>query len=90
MRRIALAGFALLAMALGAGSVSAQSRLADQYVQGWKRICVYEMLMPVAGAREGERRPSLQIGRGEPCPRHYARPRRPSNPADRPRRPAGR
>jgi hypothetical protein len=80
----------VLALAFGAPAL-AQSRLTDQSVLGWKRICSYEDLRPApAGARD-QRRYSLVVGRGEPCPFRYTTPaspvraRRPS-PASRPGR----
>jgi len=60
----------------------AQTRLTDQTVMGWKRICSYEDLRATpAGARN---RPAytLEVGRGEPCPFRYRLP----TAAERPRR----
>ena len=86
MRRSELALAGLVASVFAAAPAPAQSRLVDEYVRGWQRICIYEMLLPIAGPRERERRQALEIGRGEPCPARYTRPepqRRPA-PARRP------
>ena len=77
MRRTTFACPVLVAAALGAAPAAAQSRLVEQYVRGWQRVCVYEMLMPVAGARPGERRRAIEVGRAEPCPARYSRPEPP-------------
>ena len=85
--RARLAAAALLATALAAVPATAQSRLADEYVDGWKRVCVYELLTIAAGRSPGAGRPSLQVGRGEPCPARYTPPRRPPSRSAPPRRP---
>jgi hypothetical protein len=70
----------------------AQTRLTDQSVLGWKRICSYEDLRPAPAGARGRRGYVMQIGRGEPCPPRYTAPApdRPNRrPAQRPVRPTG-
>jgi hypothetical protein len=72
---------AVCALALGTPAL-AQTRLSDQQVLGWRRICSFEDLRPrPAGVRE-DRTYTTIVGRGEPCPFRYAPP-----PPERPRRP---
>jgi hypothetical protein len=64
----------------------AQTRLTDQSVLGWKRICSYEDMRPAPAGALNRRSYVMEIGRGEPCPPRYTAPR-----AERPaRRPAQR
>lgn len=53
----------------------AQGQLVDQQVIGVKRLCVYEDARPTLAVLGEPRRVSLEIGRGEPCPYRYSRPR---------------
>jgi hypothetical protein len=86
-RRIA---HALLAstLALG-GPVLAQTRLTDQSVLGWKRLCSYEDLRPAPPGVRSPRNYVMEVGRGEPCPPRYSPPaaQRPTRPAAREARP---
>ena len=70
----------------------AQTRLTDQSVDGWKRICTYEDLRPTPAGVRGPRNFVMEIGRGEPCPPRYSppAPQRQIRPTAREARPGAR
>jgi len=70
---LAIAACALLSGAPGL----AQTRLTDQSVLGWRRICSYEDLRPPPPGARDRRTYALQIGRAEPCPPRYTAPAAP-------------
>jgi hypothetical protein len=72
-----------------ASAALAQTRLTDQSVLGWKRICSYEDMRPAPAGARNRRGYVMEIGRAEPCPPRYTAPRveRPvRRPAQRPGR----
>lgn len=69
---------------LPATSLAAQGQLVDQQVVGAKRLCIYEDARPTPVTLSEPRRNSVEIGRGEPCPFRYPRPRMERRPGGTP------